>query len=159
MRKAILILAVAFSASFALVADNAKSAVVSTQSSTGTPVLQAAAPEAAAQVAQETSAPEAETTAVSRPSPWGGMMPMIIIFAVLIIWMSWSNKRQAKKRQQQLDALVKGSKVMLNSGVFGKITEVQEKSFLVEIADNVKVEVLKSAVSPVDAAPNGTTAK
>ena len=35
------------------------------------------------------------------------------------------------------------------SGIFGIVTNVKDKSLMVKIADNVKVEVLKSAVSTV----------
>ena len=39
---------------------------------------------------------------------------------------------------------------MLNSGVLGKVVEVREKEFLVEIADNVRVLVVKNGVTPVE---------
>ena len=39
---------------------------------------------------------------------------------------------------------------MLNSGIFGKVSEVREKEFLVEIADNVKVLVLRDAVTLIE---------
>jgi preprotein translocase subunit YajC len=38
---------------------------------------------------------------------------------------------------------------MLSSGIFGKVVEVREKEFLVEIAENVRILVLKEAVANV----------
>jgi preprotein translocase subunit YajC len=37
----------------------------------------------------------------------------------------------------------------MNSGIFGIVTNVKDKTLMVKIADNVKVEVLKSAVTSV----------
>jgi preprotein translocase subunit YajC len=42
-----------------------------------------------------------------------------------------------------------GDKVLLSSGMIGLIANVKEKTLMVKIADNVKVEVLKSAISTV----------
>ena len=48
-----------------------------------------------------------------------------------------------------LNALVKGKEVMLANGIYGKISEVKEKTFVVEIAPNVCVEVAKNGVAEV----------
>ena len=42
-----------------------------------------------------------------------------------------------------------GDKVLLNSGIFGIVSNVKDKTLMVKIADNVKVEVVKSAVGSV----------
>lgn len=41
----------------------------------------------------------------------------------------------------------KNDKIMTTGGIYGKIVGVKEKSFLVQIADNTKIEISKSAVS------------
>ena len=61
-----------------------------------------------------------------------------------------ASKKQQKQHQEMLDKIVKGSKVVLNSGVLGKVAEVREKEFLVEIADNVKVLVLRDTVTLIE---------
>lgn len=76
-------------------------------------------------------------------------LPLILIFVVMMFFMSRSQKKQAQKRQQMIDSVVKGARVLLQSGMFGQIVEVKENSFIVAIADNVKVEVLKSGVAEV----------
>ena len=73
----------------------------------------------------------------------------LLILAMIFIF-SRSNKKQQQKRQEMLDRIVKGSRVMLNSGVYGKISEVREKEFLVEIAENVKVLVVKNGIASVE---------
>ena len=87
-----------------------------------------------------------------------GMLPIIIVFAVMIFFMMRSQKKQAQKRQQMIDQVVKGTRVLLNSGMYGTIVEVKSNSFVVEIADRVQVEVVKNgiadlAVDPKEADP------
>ncbi len=76
-------------------------------------------------------------------------LPLIII-AVMIFLMFRASKKQQKQHQEMLDRIVKGSKVVLNSGVLGKVSEVREKEFLVEIAENVKVLVLRDTVTLIE---------
>ena len=78
-----------------------------------------------------------------------GMLPIIIVFAVMIFFMMRSQKKQQQKRQEMLDKIVKGSRVLLNSGMLGNVVEVREKTFVVEIADKVQVEVVKNGVADV----------
>jgi preprotein translocase subunit YajC len=42
-----------------------------------------------------------------------------------------------------------GDKVLLSSGILGIIANVKEKTFIVKVSDNAKIEVLKSAVTSV----------
>ena len=49
--------------------------------------------------------------------------------------------------QQFRNTLEKGSKIVTIGGIHGRIVEVQDKTFLVEIDNNVKVRVEKTAVS------------
>ena len=58
-----------------------------------------------------------------------GMLPIIIVFAVMIFFMMRSQKKQQQKRQEMLDKIVKGSRVLLNSGMLGNVVEVREKTF------------------------------
>ena len=84
-----------------------------------------------------------------RGSNWSMLMPIAII-VIMIFLFSRSNKKQQQKRMEMLDRIVKGTKVLLNSGVYGKVSEVREKEFLVEIADGVKVLVIKNGVASVE---------
>ena len=74
-------------------------------------------------------------------------IPLILIFAVMMFFMSRSQKKQQQKRQEMLDRIVKGSKVLLQSGMMGTVTEVKEKTFSVEIADKVVVEVVVNGIA------------
>ena len=87
---------------------------------------------------------------------FGSMMPMIIIMAVLIYFMWRSQKKEQKRRQEMIDGVKVGDKVVTIGGIYGEIVTVKEQTFIVKIADNTKVELMKSAVSSV---PAGEEAK
>jgi preprotein translocase YajC subunit len=74
-----------------------------------------------------------------------------LIFSVIVFmfFMSRSQKKQQQKRQDMLNALVRGKEVMLANGIYGKISEVKENTFIVEIASGVCVEVAKNGVAEV----------
>jgi len=77
-------------------------------------------------------------------------VPMILIVVVMFFIFSRSNKKQQQRRQQMLDSIVKGSKVLLNNGMYGTVTEVKDTTFLVEIADKVIVTVNKNGVAGLE---------
>jgi preprotein translocase subunit YajC len=54
-----------------------------------------------------------------------------------------------KEHQKMLEQLKKGDNVLLSSGIYGTITNVKGDVIEVKIAENVKINVLKSAVSQV----------
>ncbi|MGD0016425.1 MAG: preprotein translocase subunit YajC [Verrucomicrobiia bacterium] len=85
--------------------------------------------------------------------PRAGMLNMLGMFAILgVMFYFLLIRPQSKQRKEQenlLKNLKSGDKIVLASGIFGIVTNVKDKSLMVKIADNVKVEVLKSAVSSV----------
>jgi len=57
-------------------------------------------------------------------------------------------KRQ-KEHQRLLSDLKTGDKVVTSSGIHGLIANVKDTTFLVKVADNVKIEVDKNAIASV----------
>ena len=82
---------------------------------------------------------------------FGSMMPMIIVMAVLIYFMWRGQKKEQKRRQEMIESVKVGDKVVTIGGLYGEIVTVKEQSFIVKIAENTKVELMKSAVSSVPA--------
>ncbi|MGB9773349.1 MAG: preprotein translocase subunit YajC [Bacteroidota bacterium] len=83
----------------------------------------------------------------------GSFLSTIIMF-VLIFLIFWlliirpQQKRQ-KERQKMLDSVKKGDKVITIGGVHGTVVGIDEKTLLIQIADNVKVKYERSAVSQI----------
>ena len=61
--------------------------------------------------------------------------------------------RPQKKRQEQQQKLVAslktGDKVVTNAGIHGLISNVKDNTVLVKVADNVKIEMDKAAITTV----------
>ena len=86
--------------------------------------------------------------AAARPNAFGGMLPIIIVFGVMIFFMIRSQKKQQQAQMQMIDRITKGCRVLLSCGIYGKVTEVRDKTLMVELAGSTApVEVLKSAVA------------
>ena len=72
---------------------------------------------------------------------------MGVIFYFLLI--RPQQKRQ-KQHQQLMANLKTGDRVVTSSGIHGLIANVKETTFLLKVADNVKIEIDKSAVAGVE---------
>ncbi len=86
-------------------------------------------------------------------SSGGGMFSTLLMFAVIIAIFYFmilrpQQKRQ-KERQKLLDSVQKGDKVVTMGGMHGTVIGVEEKTLLVQIADNVKVKFDRSAVASI----------
>ena len=72
------------------------------------------------------------------------IVPMIAIFYFLL-WRPEQVKR--KKHQSMLSNLAKGDEIVTTGGLHGKIVGVNKEIVVLTIAENVKVEVSRSAVA------------
>ena len=80
----------------------------------------------------------------------GGSMTLIFILLLLLIFYFFMIRPQQKKQKQieeYRSKLSKGDKIITIGGLHGKITDVQEKVFVIEIADGVKITIEKAAVA------------
>ena len=87
---------------------------------------------------------------------FGSMVPMIVVMAVLIYFMWRGQKKEQKRRQEMIEGVKVGDKVVTIGGLYGEVVTVKEQTFIVKIAENTRVELMKSAVSSV---PAGEEAK
>jgi preprotein translocase subunit YajC len=56
-------------------------------------------------------------------------------------------RKKQKQHEKMIQSLEKGAKVKTIGGMFGTITGVKDDCFVIRIAENVKVEISKEAVS------------
>jgi preprotein translocase subunit YajC len=79
-----------------------------------------------------------------------GMSSLIMfgmIFAVMYFFMIRPQIKKQKKETAYRMALQKGDSVITIGGIYGKITDVKEDSFIIEVHGGTKLKVLKTAVS------------
>ncbi len=83
----------------------------------------------------------------------GSMVSTIIMFAAIFAIFYFMIIRPQQKRQKDRDAMLgkieKGDKVVTSGGIHATVVGVEEKTLLVQIADNVKVTIDRSAVGLV----------
>lgn len=79
-------------------------------------------------------------------SSWSFWLMMILIFVVFYFFMIRPQQKKQKELQKQRDALTKGSKVVTAGGIYGIVKEVQETTFLIEVAKDVLIKVDKGSV-------------
>ncbi len=77
---------------------------------------------------------------------WGLMIIMMVIFYVLMIR---PQQRKEKERRKMIANIKKGDRVVFSGGIIGIISNIKENIFLVKIADGVKIEVGRNAVTQV----------
>ena len=113
---------------------------------------QAAAPAATATEVQP-AAPAADAGTAAQPQQQGGgfMMPvmMLLLIALFYVMMIRPQQRKEKERQKMINELRAGKKVVFAGGLMGKIVEAKEKTFKIEIAGDVVIEVARAAVQTV----------
>ncbi len=89
------------------------------------------------------------------------MMPLVLIFVVFWFLLIRPQQQKMKKHQAMLAALKRGDRVITGGGILGTIAKVSadDSELTVEIADKVKVKVLRATVSEVLSKPEPARAK
>lgn len=89
----------------------------------------------------------------------GGMMSTLIFFALIFVIFYFMilrpQQKRSKERQKMLDSLKKGDKVVTSGGMHGKIVNVDEKTVLLDVGDNLKLKFDRSAVNVVTREASG----
>jgi preprotein translocase subunit YajC len=83
----------------------------------------------------------------------GGMVSTIIMFGAIFLIFYFMiirpQQKKAKDRDRLLSNLEKGDKVITSGGIHGIIAGIDEKTLLLQISDNLKVKVERSAITQV----------
>lgn len=90
-------------------------------------------------------------------SGMGSMLIMLIaIFAIFYFFMIRPQQKKQKELQKSREAMKSGDRVVTAGGIHGKIREVGDTWFLIEISDGVRIKIEKTSVyaSTTDATTN-----
>jgi preprotein translocase subunit YajC len=94
--------------------------------------------------------------------PGGGLiqfLPMVFIFVIFYFLLIAPMRKRQKRQQQMIAQLKKGDEVITNGGIFGRIAAFDEThgAVILQIGDNVKVKVLRSAIAGPASEPETAT--
>jgi preprotein translocase subunit YajC len=76
-------------------------------------------------------------------------LPFVLIIAIFYFLIIRPQNKKQKETQKMLEALKKGDKVVTIGGINGIIQNVKEKTVVIKVDDDTKIEFLRSAVSSV----------
>ncbi len=74
---------------------------------------------------------------------------IFIIFFIFYFLVLRPQKQKEKEHQKQIQELKKNDEIVTIGGIHGTIINVKEKTFIVRIDDNTKIEIEKSSVSRI----------
>ena len=83
------------------------------------------------------------------PNPIASFIPLILIFIIMYFLLFRPQMRRQKEQARLVSALKTGDRVVTSSGIHGMISNVKDTTVIVKVADNVKLEMEKTAVTNV----------
>ena len=87
-------------------------------------------------------------------------LPLILIFVVFYFLLIRPQQRKAKDQKAMLEALRRGDRVVTGGGIIGTVARVDNpEEVVVDIAENVRVRVLRSTIASVLAKPDPAAAR
>ncbi len=79
------------------------------------------------------------------PRPIAQFEPLLFIGVIFYFLLIRPQQKQRKEQQKLVEALKTGDKVVTSSGIHGLISNVKERTVLLKVADNVKIEIDKAS--------------
>ncbi|WP_432708673.1 preprotein translocase subunit YajC [Pedobacter sp.] len=77
----------------------------------------------------------------------GTLVPMVLIMVVFYFFMIRPQVKKAKDHKKLITELQKGDKVVTTAGIHGKIVDMNETTFLIEVEGGTKIRFDKTAIS------------
>lgn len=83
------------------------------------------------------------------PNPIVSFVPMVVVIGILYFLIIRPQQQQAKDHRRLVDNLKPGDRVITQGGIHGTVTTIKGGVVQVKIADNVKVDVTRTAITQV----------
>ena len=77
------------------------------------------------------------------------LLMLVVFVGAAYFLMIRSQQKRMREHQSQIDALLPGARVILNSGIFATISHIADTQAIVELAPGVEVTILKQAIARV----------
>ena len=77
----------------------------------------------------------------------GQFLPIALLFLGMWFFMIAPQRKAQKTHNKMLTEIKKGDEIVTTGGLFGTVTRVKDDRFVVEIADNTRIELGKGFVS------------
>lgn len=75
------------------------------------------------------------------------LLPFLLIIVLFYVLLILPQQRRQKKHRTMLEALRKGDRVVTSSGILGTVANISKEIITLQVADNVKIRVLRDSIS------------
>jgi preprotein translocase subunit YajC len=75
------------------------------------------------------------------------LAPILLVGVIFYLLIFMPMRKRQKKVELMISKLKNGDKVITSSGIYGVVAGVKDKTFVLKIADQVKIEVTKNAIA------------
>jgi len=80
-------------------------------------------------------------------NPLVQLFPLALIFIIFYFLLIRPQKQKEKEHQKMLEGIDKNDEVVTSGGIHGTIVNVKEKTLILRIDENVKMEIEKNSVA------------
>ena len=92
-------------------------------------------------------------------NPLASFVPIIFIFIIMYFVLFRPQIKRQKEQARLVSSIKTGDRVITASGIHGMVSNVKDRTVIVKIADNVKIEMEKSAITTVANAESAVAQK
>lgn len=79
---------------------------------------------------------------------FGFLIPMLLVFVIFYFLLIRPQKKEQQKTEKMISQLQKGDKIITIGGIHGVVSSTKEKTIIIKVDDNCKIEINRSAVGP-----------
>ncbi|MGH6734606.1 MAG: preprotein translocase subunit YajC [Methyloceanibacter sp.] len=87
------------------------------------------------------------------------LVPTILIIGIMYFLMIRPQQKRMKEHREMVAGVRRGDTVVTSGGIIGKVTKVEDSELQVEIADGVRIKVLRGTLSEVRGKGDGGAAQ
>ena len=77
------------------------------------------------------------------------LLPIVLIFVIFYFLLIRPQQKRSKEHQKMLESITKGDRVLTSGGMYGVVVGIDADKVVLKVAENVKVEFAKSAISHI----------
>ncbi len=89
----------------------------------------------------------AETDTATKSNPILSMLPLVLIFAAMYFLLLRPQRKRQKETARLQSSIAEGDEVIMNSGIYGFVSAVEDDLLWIEIAEKVEVRVTKGSIA------------
>ena len=101
----------------------------------------------AATVVSKLSVVVAATETATKSNPILSMLPLVLIFAAMYFLLLRPQRKRQKETARLQSSIAEGDEVIMNSGIYGFVSAVEDDLLWIEIAEKVEVRVTKGSIA------------